>query len=287
MTLTVIKEIPLNQKMTENKYREKYLRWHKGYEKRATTELLKVFKGWTKDMALTGQPNQWIHQLDEQFDEEDLIKAYVKIYSKIGLAHGNRIGRAANMSQKDFNPNFFKEFYDRYIALYLQQSGMARIYEVRNNFITFMADMMGQRNIGQMFGDNPDPSRVATWIQQQTRGRNFYRWQALRIARTESTAASNLGGMNAIRDSGYIMDKIWVSAQDARTRRNPDQWFDHYHMNGKSVRQDEKFQMTSTKGHVDELDYPGDPKGHPSNTINCRCTLIYKPRKVDGRLVRQ
>jgi len=286
MTLTVIREILL-KKMTENKYREKYLRWHKSYEKRATTELLKVFKGWTKNMALTGQPNQWIHQLDEQFDEEDLIKAYVRIYSKIGLVHGNRIGRAANMSKKDFNPNFFKEFYDRYIALYLQQSGMGRIYEVRNTFITFMADMMGQRNIGEMFGDNPDPSRVATWIQQQTRGRNFYRWQALRIARTESTAASNLGGMNAIRDSGYVMDKIWVSAQDPRTRRNPDQWFDHYHMNGKSVRQDEKFKMTSTKGHSDELDYPGDPKGHPANIINCRCTLIYKPRKVDGSLVRQ
>jgi len=273
--------------MTENKYRDKYLRWHKGYEKRATTELLKVFKGWTKNMALTGQPNQWIHQIDEQFDEEDLIKAYVKIYTEVGLKHGNRIGNAANMSQKDFNPSFFKEFYERYIALFLQQSGMSRIYDVRSTFVTFIAEQLTGRQAQSMFGDAPDASTIATWIQKASRKRNFFRWQALRIARTESTAASNLGGMNAIKDSGYVMDKIWVSAQDPRTRRNPDQWFDHYHMNGKKVRQDEKFKMTSSKGHADELEYPGDPKGHPANIINCRCTLIYKPRKVDGRLVRQ
>jgi hypothetical protein len=271
----------------EDKYREQYLRWHKSYEKRATTELLRVFKGWTKDLRLDGQPNQWIHQIDSQFEEEDLIKAYVNIYSKIGIKHGNRIGKVANMSQKDFNPSFFKEFYEKYVALYLHQSGMSRIYDVRNTFVSFIAELLQGNAASGMFGANPDPSTVATWIQNQSRSRSFYRWQALRIARTESTAASNLGGMNAIKDSGYVMDKIWVSAQDGRTRRHPDQWFDHYHMNGKKVRQDKKFNMSSTKGHVDELDYPGDPKGHPANTINCRCTLIYKPRKVDGRLVKQ
>ena len=262
--------------MKLDKYRDKYLRWHKTYEKRANTRLLKVFKGWAKDIHLSGTQSQWIHQIDEQFKEEDLIKAYSDIYTKIGLVHGNRIGKAANMQKKDFNPNFFEEAYERYVSLYLQQSGMGRIYEVRNTFIAFMADMMTDPS----FGDNPDPSTVATWIQNQSRKRNFFRWQALRIARTESTAASNLGGMNAIKDSGYAMDKVWVSAQDSRSRRKPDQWFDHLHMNGKSVRADSKFVMGSTKGHIDELEYPGDPKGHPANIINCRCTLIYKPRKV-------
>lgn len=271
----------------QSKYRDKYLRWHKSYEKRANKELLKVFKGWAKDIRLTGQYNQWVHQIDEQFDEEDLIKAYVKIYTEVGLKHGQRIGKAANMSQKDFNPNFFKEFYERYVALYLQQSGMARIYDVRNTFIQFIAEQLTGRQAQSMFGDAPDPSRVATWIQNMARKRSFFRWQSLRIARTESTAASNLGGMNAIKDSGYVMDKIWVSAQDSRTRRQPDDWFDHYHMDGKSVRMNEKFKMGSSKVGVDELEYPGDPKGHPANTINCRCTLIYKPRKANGRLVRQ
>lgn len=268
-------------------YRKRYLRWHKGYEKRSTTELLKVFKSWAGNVQLSGNYNQWVHQMDAQFDEEDLIQAYIRIYTEIGVKHGNRIGRIANSEKKDFNPEFFKEFYERYIGIYLQQDGMSRIYDVRNTFIEFMADLVSKRNIGSIFGDSPDPSRVATWIHNQARKRNFFRWQALRIARTESTAASNLGGLNAIKDSGYVMDKIWVSSSDSRTRRKPDDWYDHYHMDGKAVRTTEKFVMTSTKGGTDELDFPGDPKGHPANIINCRCTLIYKPRKVDGRLVRE
>ena len=263
-----------------DKDRKRFLRWHKGYEKRANTELMKVFRGWIKDLRLAGQPNQWVHQIDEQFDEEDLIKAYVKIYTEVGLRHGNRVGKAANMAQKDFNPNFFKEFYEKYVALYLQQSGMARIYDVRTTFIEYIAQLLTGNTA-------PDPSRIATWLMQQSRRRDFYRWQALRIARTESTAASNLGAVNAIKDSGYVMDKIWVSAHDARTRRNPDDWFDHYEMEGKKVGMGEKFEMVSMRGHVDHLEYPGDPKGHPANTINCRCSLIHKPRKVDGRLVRK
>ena len=267
-----------------DKYRKAYLKWHKGYEKRTNTELLKVFRGWVKDMTINGQPNQWIHQIDEQFKEEDLIKAYVKIYTEVGLRHGQRIGKAANMSQKDFNPNFFKEAYERYVAIYLQQSGMARIYDVRSTFVEYIASVLTGKTYGVT---TPDPSTIATWLQKMARRRDFYRWQALRIARTESTAASNLGGVNAIKDSGYVMDKVWVSSHDGRTRRNPDDWFDHYEMEGKKVAEGEKFEMGSMKGHIDHLEYPGDPKGHPANTINCRCSLIHRPRKVDGRLVRK
>jgi hypothetical protein len=274
------------KRLKTDRYRDRYLRWHATYEKRATTELLKVFKGWVGNLELSGRPNQWGIQMDSQFLEDDLIKAYIKIYTEIGLVHGRRIGNLANRQQKDFNPDFFKEFYQRYIALYLQQAGMGRIYDIRNTFIEYLSGLLQTRAVQGIFGDAPDPSRVATWIQEQARNRSFYRWQALRIARTESTAASNLGGLKAVQDSGYVMDKIWVSAQDARTRRQPEDWYDHYHMNGKSVRADAKFEMVGKNG-VDELEYPGDPKGHPANTINFRCTLVYKPRKRDGRLVRQ
>ena len=272
--------------MRKERYRDTYLRWHRTYEKRATKELTRVFKGWAGELQLSGQPNQWQHQIDSSFDEEDLIKAYTRLYVEIGLKHGNRIGKAANMSKKDFNPEFFREAYEKYVAMYLQQHALARIFNIRSTFIEWLAGGLRKRAAEGMFGDSPDPSRVATWLQNQVRRRDFYRWQALRIARTESTAASNLGGVNAIKDSGYVMDKIWVSAHDPRTRRHPEDWFDHWEMDGKSVRMDEKFKLSSAKGGQDELEYPGDPSGHPANIINCRCTLIYKPRKVNGRLVR-
>jgi hypothetical protein len=221
--------------------------------------------------------------MDSSFDEEDLIKAYIKIYTEIGLVHGKRVGKLANVGKKSFIPDFFKQVWERYVAMYMQQSLLSVIFDVRNEFIKHLTEVFMQARpaIGT------DPSTVATWIHKQSRKRSFYRWQALRIARTESTAASNLAGLKAARESGFLMDKVWVSAQDDRTRRNPRDWFDHLHMNGKAVGMDEKFVMSSTKGHVDELLVPGDPDAHPANKINCRCTLIYKPRKVNGRLVRQ
>ena len=269
-------------RLRTDKYRQRYLKWHNGYEKRATTELQRVFRKWAGELQLHGQPNQWVHQMDSSFDEEDLIKAYIKIYTEIGLVHANRVGRLANVGKKNYVPDFFKQVWERYVALYMQQSLLSKLFDVRNEFIKYLAEVLlrSQPMIGS------DPSTVATWIHKQSRKRSFYRWQALRIARTESTAASNLAGHKAVEESGFLMDKIWVSAQDGRTRRKPEDWYDHYHMNGKAVKMNEKFVMQG-RGGEDALEFPGDPKGHPANIINCRCTLIYKPRKVNGRLVRQ
>jgi hypothetical protein len=224
--------------------------------------------------------------MDSSFEEEDLIKAYVKIYTEIGLVHANRVGRLANAQRKAYDPLFFKEIWERYVAMYMQQSILSKIFDVRNAFIQYLAELLVTTQASGIFGPNPEPSDIATWIHKQSRKRSFYRWQALRIARTESTAASNLGGLKAAQESGYVMDKIWVSAQDARTRRKPSDWYDHAEMNGKAVRMDEKFEMVGMRG-VDALEFPGDPKGHPANTINCRCTLVYRPRKRNGRLVRR
>jgi hypothetical protein len=270
------------------KYRDRYLRWHKTYEKRANTELRRLFKRWASDLKVIGTPDMWEGQIDQQMPLEDLIKTYVLIYREIGLKHGERVGKEINIQHKAFNPDVFKEFYERYIALYLQQYGMNRIEEVRQVFVEFIANMMRERALEvAMFGDSPDPSRIATWIQQSSRKRGFYRWQALRIARTESTAASNLGGLRAAESSGYLMEKVWVSAHDSRTRRKPDDRWDHWHMDGKRVDKNESFEMTSSKGSLDRLQYPGDPKGSPGNIINCRCTLIYEPKRdANGLIIR-
>jgi hypothetical protein len=108
----------------------------------------------------------------------------------------------------------------------------------------------------------------------------------MRIARTESTAAANYASIRATQQSGFATAKEWMSYQDARTRRAPDDAFDHWHMNGVTVPTHEHFVMEG-RDRVDTLMYPGDPQGAPGNIINCRCTLIYKPMKdADGNLIR-
>lgn len=274
--------------MKTDRYRSQYLKWHKGYEKRAANELLRVFKKWAIEFRPMGVPFTYLNQMDSQFEEEDLIKAFGKIYNEIGYRHGLRMVDHLNpREKKNFQYDVFREAWQRYLAVYLQQNLLQTILGIRQSFITWLADVLITQNSLGTFGGSPDPSTVATWLQTQAGKRSFYRWQALRIARTESTAASNLAGQRAAENTGLAMDKVWISAEDARTRRQPGDWYDHARMNGVQIPSGETFKMVGMKGTQDEIMYPGDPKGHPANTINCRCTLVYRPQKKGGRNVRR
>ena len=70
------------------------------------------------------------------------------------------------------------------------------------------------------------------------------------------------------------MDKVWVSSIDNRTRRRPEDEFDHVEMNGVRVPLSEPFIVGG-----EEMMFPGDPKGSAGNTINCRCTVAQVVRR--------
>ena len=123
---------------------------------------------------------------------------------------------------------------------------------------------------------------IATDMEKLIKSRNFYRWQALRIARTETTAASNYAATVSSSVSGVLMDKVWVSALDARTRQEPESRFDHYHMNQVRVPLEEAFNVSGEK-----LMFPGDPKGSAGNVVNCRCSVAQVVRRdKDGNIIR-
>ena len=262
------------------KTRDKYLALHKTYEKRAEKELRKLFRNWALSIKLPNSPLGWANIMDGSFELEDIIKTYSKIYVEIGKRHGVRVGDDINVELKMFTEQAFLEAYDRYVAVYLQQQGMVRIQTIRTSFINHVADMLAEYRMNhiEMFGVEPSSSEITDYLHNQARRKSFYRWQMMRIARTESTAASNLGAKRAAESSGVRLTKTWVSAHDPRTRHKPDDWFDHREMDGKTIKNEEKFIMHG-QGIENRLDYPGDPSGHPANIINCRCTLIYKPMK--------
>ena len=89
------------------------------------------------------------------------------------------------------------------------------------------------------------------------------------IARTETHAA-----VSAAQDSyhnrmtaryGLQVKKRWLATGDARTRSA------HATMNGTEVAMDDKFLMPNGT----RMKHVGDPAGGPSNTINCRCVILY------------
>lgn len=111
----------------------------------------------------------------------------------------------------------------------------------------------------------------------------WYKAQALRIARTETTTATNLATYLAAENSEYELQKTWISAQDNRTRRPPKSPFDHLDMNGVTVDANRPFFVGG-----EELQYPGDPKGASGNIINCRCKVVFTIKEdEDGLPIRK
>lgn len=86
---------------------------------------------------------------------------------------------------------------------------------------------------------------------------------AVTIARTETAPAYNFASVKAYDQSGVVEAKEWLTAGDETVR----EW--HRLAEGQVVPLNASFSVGP-----DMLEYPGDPSGDPSNTINCRCTVV-------------
>lgn len=266
---------------SRNKYAQKYLRWHSTYEKRAFKELKKTFRLWIKAIQwdyLTIQ--NYKAEINNSFNIELMNRAYLNIYKEIGSIHGIRVGRDINLQLKAFTISQFLTLFERNVAQYLQLYGVRRIVTVRETFFEFIIDLIANR-----LEEEEDMRTVAKEIEKEVNRKDFYNWQARRIARTESTASSNYGAIQAGDVSGFAMVKDWISALDKRTRRHPDE-FDHYEMDGVKVDINGKFEFNKGTPSADFLAYPGDPLGQAGNVINCRCTVSIIPKRTkEGRLI--
>lgn len=85
---------------------------------------------------------------------------------------------------------------------------------------------------------------------------------AIRNARTLVTQAENGGRLDSyheLEDMGTVLKKRWIATADERTRES------HLLLDGEEVNLDEPFS--------NQLMYPGDPDGDPSEVYNCRCSM--------------
>lgn len=265
-----------------SKYARKYLSYHKTYEKRANTELRRTFKTWAKDIKWNElQSDSYGSQISNTFDIELLIKSYIKIYRNIGIVHGKRVGKDINVGLKEFTLDKFLTIFEMNIGQFLRTYGISRIVTVRKQFFEYISNLLENR-----LSNGLTMREAAKEIQKIVNRRDFYRWQALRIARTESTAASNYAASQAGTVSNFVMVKEWISTLDARTRWYPEDKYDHREMNGKIVGLNESFKVNEGMLNEDALLYPGDPKGQAGNIINCRCTVVVvAKRDKNGDLI--
>lgn len=114
---------------------------------------------------------------------------------------------------------------------------------------------------------------IQQFARELSRMPDFSLRRATLIGRTEIIAASNAGSVLGAQASGIPTKKVWLSTQDDRTRDL------HIAVDGQKVPNLE----TPFNVGGDEMQYPGDSSmgAAASNTINCRCTVIYEPYDTD------
>jgi hypothetical protein len=124
-------------------------------------------------------------------------------------------------------------------------------------------------------------------IVDQLKSSGLPRARARVIARTETIRAANVGHSEGAKSFPYEVNKKWSSAKDHRVRHS------HRLVNNHVTDEEGTFKVPIYKGdkptgQSDLMLYPGDKEAHPSNTINCRCRVIYEPKRdAQGRLIRR
>lgn len=118
-------------------------------------------------------------------------------------------------------------------------------------------------------------------IVKQLENTELSRSRARLIARTETVTAANSGAHLSAKESGIVVNKVWIATQDARTRH------DHYNVSSAEIGIDDAFQV----GNV-MMQQPGvrkQPNGLPvpaSEICNCRCCVAFTPaRDASGRVL--
>lgn len=260
------------------RYRKKWLRWKMQYEAFAFREFLKTFRQWVGDIPFDElTPQNYGPLITNSIDTNLMYEAYEKVYTKIGFAHGKRVGRDINLQLKFFTLENFTTAFFNALTSWLRVFGSQRITLIQKTFATDINNI-----IASGLEDEKSMDEIVRELRQLVNRPDFYRWQAMRIARTETTTAANRAALQAGEVSGFVMEKIWISTLDKRTRRKPPSQFDHLDMDMVRIGADEKFNVNG-----DLLRYPGDTNGQAADVINCRCTVALVPaRDKYGNLIR-
>lgn len=203
----------------------------------------------------------------------DIFKMYKELYGTVGVDYGKRINKDLEKIKKAnvlFNDALLRE-----ILLFLSNDGGLRITSVRD---TLIQDII--KSIQKSLGENGTIVDLRNAIQAIiSKNQTFYKWQSLRIARTETTTSSNYAAMQTALMSDLVLEKFWISIQnDGRTRTTP---YDHLDMNNQKQELEKPFFVGG-----ENIQYPGDTKASAGNVINCRCTVAFVPKRdADGMLI--
>lgn len=258
---------------------------HKKYNKKAISILFKEFRSQFKNIdtsRLSFNTQENFFYVFANIDKEALQKTLYKIDYTIGVSHGRkfyaRLKKENPIQLKKWKPYpLFSEKFQEFLLDYYKRKGGELIVTLSRT----MAEKVTQDIINATY-EGESVAQMVDRMRRTINDPNYYDWQILRIANTETTFAMNAANHMTEEVSGLIMIKKWIGRNDGRERSS------HVAKNGTSVGQNEYFKFANGV----ELRFPGDRDGKGSRkaigneTINCRCTMGYEPKRDEnGRLI--
>jgi uncharacterized protein with gpF-like domain len=221
-----------------------------------------------------------------EFLDEELVDVYAKMYKEIVIRFGNeqykRLEKNVN-KQFGFNPEW-TAFVNEWIAT----EGFRMVTYVSGNMRNVILKVISQatqEGVEQGLGADEITRLILERLEELKVG-TIGRYIAERIVRTETIRAANLGHMKGAEKYRFQVLKVWVAANDERTRRFPRDEFSHIALDGQSRELNEPFKQTGMKGTEAVAMQPGDPNAPAGFTINCRCTIAFEPKRDEnGRLI--
>jgi hypothetical protein len=248
------------------RYRQMFRAVHGRNERKLTREIQKAIRKDIRSFWMGNITDKNYAELLQKIELRELNKVLLNFYISAGTEIGEIVKKDLEKQQKRISP-FFSEVWTNYVLSKVAPILASKVVTIKTTLIDDINKL-----ITEYISLNLDFVDIAGAITDFVDDPKFYNWQALRIARTETTIAMNTATNEAGRESGVLIDKEWVSAGDGNERET------HAELNGQRVESNEPFS--------NGLMYPGDPSGDASEVINCRCTFLQVPKRdSEGNLI--
>jgi hypothetical protein len=248
-------------------------RLHRYYEKRAYRSLIKDFRRILKGIPYDNLSYELSDKVIALNINDAIIKGTLKnVYLEVGLKYGKHVVRDLQSETKALKPfPLFSERFIKFVTDYLLRFGGVKIVSITETLAKSVLSVIREAQEAGL-----SQSKMINLVRDKVNKPNFYRWQAMRIARTESLFAMNSAKVESFESNAFKVNKIWVQGGSRHPRA------DHSIMNGTEVPSEQSFTLPNGERAM----YPGDNSLSASQTINCSCTIAYKPvRDNNGNLV--
>lgn len=226
-----------------------------GFRNRIRADLTEAMREMVRVWRLTGEvpPARDL--------QERLIGAYRAMAILCVTAFGQRVMQQGKDAGLILERKDFAETMTRVALSYIAGEAIRRR-------ITQVADTTRSQIVAAVargYADGLGQAGVGGYVEDLIPGMATAR--AAMIARTETHGAANFGAVEAARETGLILDKEWIAAEDERSRE------DHALASGQVVGVNEPFIVGG-----EALMHPGDPAGSADQVINCRCACGFVVR---------